>query len=217
MGRVPQLRATVGGGELLLRGLRRRDSQAWREVRSRNAAWLGPWEATVPPDSDEPIPTYGQMLARFRTETRANRMIPWAIVYQGRFVGQLTVASITWGSLRAASIGYWIDRRVAGRGVTPMAVAMAMDHCFGVLGLHRIEVVIRPENQASLRVVEKLGLRHEGARPAFLHIDGEWRDHEVFAIHADEAVGGVAARLRSNSRDTSSPESWQHGRSARNE
>jgi [ribosomal protein S5]-alanine N-acetyltransferase len=217
MGRVPRLRTTVPGGELVLRALRRRDAQAWREVRSRNAAWLGPWEATVPPDSDEPVPTFGQMLNRFRAETRADRMIPWAIVYNGSLVGQLTVAGITFGSLRAASMGYWIDRRVAGHGLTPMAVAMAMDYCFDVLHLHRIEVVIRPENLASLRVAQKLRLRHEGARPAFLHIDGEWRDHEVFAIHADEATDGIALRLTARTRDTSPSKSWQHGRSARNE
>ena len=197
--RVPELTVPAGGGVLALRVLRRRDASAWREVRARNAAWLGPWEATVPPESDEPVPTYPQMLAKFRAAARADQMLPWAMTFNGRFVGQLTVAGITFGSLRAASIGYWIDARVAGRGLTPTAVALAMDHCFGVVRLHRIEIVIRPENRASLRVVEKLGLRHEGSRPAFLHIDGAWRDHEVFALHAEEVPGGMLARLRAAS------------------
>jgi len=73
-----------------------------------------------------------------------------------------------------------------------MAVAMACDHCFHELRLHRIEIVIRPENAASLRVVEKLGFRREGARPRFLHIDGAWRDHEVFALYAEEAPASLA-------------------------
>jgi ribosomal-protein-alanine N-acetyltransferase len=110
-------------------------------------------------------------------------------------VGQLTVAGITLGSLRSATIGYWIDSQVAGRGLTTMAVAMACDHCFRALRLHRIEIVIRPENAASLRVVEKLGFRHEGFRPAYLHIDGAWRDHEVFALNADEAPPSMADAL----------------------
>ena len=50
-----------------------------------------------------------------------------------------------------------------------------------------------------MRVVEKLGLRHEGSRPAFLHIDGAWRDHEVFAVHSDEVPGGLLARWRAHS------------------
>ncbi len=195
MARVPELARRTSAGQLLLRELRRRDARQWREVRSRNAAWLGPWEATVPPGSGEQVPTFGQMVARFRSEARQGRTIAWAMELDGRLVGQLTLGGITLGSLRAATIGYWIDSRVAGRGLTPMAVAMATDHCFGTMGLHRIEVVIRPENAASLRVVQKLGFRYEGVRPAFLHIDGAWRDHEVYALHAEEAPSSLADSL----------------------
>jgi ribosomal-protein-alanine N-acetyltransferase len=135
------------------------------------------------------------MISRFRAEARAGRTMAWAMTLDGRLVGQLTVAGITLGSLRSATIGYWIDSQVAGRGLTTMAVAMACDHCFRALRLHRIEIVIRPENAASLRVVEKLGFRHEGFRPAYLHIDGAWRDHEVFALNADEAPPSMADAL----------------------
>lgn len=192
---VPILTRRTPAGELVLRELRRRDVRAWREVRARNVAWLSRWEATVPPGSGEEVPSYGQMVARFRAEARAGRTLAWAMVLDGRLVGQVTAAGITMGSLRGASIGYWIDSRVAGRGLTPMAVAMAVDHCFSALGLHRIEIVIRPENVASLRVVEKLGFRHEGSRPSFLHIDGDWRDHEVFALTADEVPEPLVERL----------------------
>lgn len=195
MARVPELARRTSAGQLLLRELRRRDARQWREVRSRNAAWLGPWEATVPPGSGEQVPTFGQMVARFRSEARQGRTIAWAMELDGRLVGQLTLGGITLGSLRAATIGYWIDSRVAGRGLTPMAVAMATDHCFRTMGLHRIEIVIRPENAASLRVVQKLGFRYEGVRPAFLHIDGAWRDHEVYALHAEEAPSSLADSL----------------------
>jgi ribosomal-protein-alanine N-acetyltransferase len=111
-----------------------------------------------------------------------------------RLVGQLTVSSITWGSLRSANIGYWVDETVAGRGITPTAVALAVDHCFRAAGMHRIEVCIRPENAASLRVVHKLGFRAEGLRRAYLHIDGDWRDHEAFALTAEEVPEGLLAR-----------------------
>ncbi len=192
MASLPVLTRWTPEGELQLRALRRRDARAWREVRARNAAWLSPWEATVPPESGEVVPSYGQMVARFRAEAREGRTLAWAMTLDGRLIGQVTVAGIALGSLRGASIGYWIDARVAGRGLTPLAVAMACDHCFATLRLHRIEIVIRPENTASLRVVGKLGFRHEGMRPSFLHIDGDWRDHEVFALVADEVRGSLA-------------------------
>jgi ribosomal-protein-alanine N-acetyltransferase len=60
--------------------------------------------------------------------------------------------------------------------------------------LHRIEIAIRPENEKSLRVVEKLGFRPEGLRPRYLHIDGDWRDHLVFALNAEELPGGMMRR-----------------------
>ena len=68
---------------------------------------------------------------------------------------------------------------------------MVIDHCFGPVGLHRIEIAIRPENAASLRVVEKLGLAQVGYAPRFLHIDGDWRDHRLFAITREEVPGGL--------------------------
>ena len=72
---------------------------------------------------------------------------------------------------------------------------MAIDHCFNSVGLHRIEVAIRPENTSSLRVVEKLGIKEIGYAPRFLHIDGDWRDHKLFAITREEVPMGLVRRL----------------------
>ena len=47
---------------------------------------------------------------------------------------------------------------------------------------------MRPENAASLRVVQKLHLRPEGMRRAAIHVDGAWRDHLVFALTAEEVA-----------------------------
>jgi ribosomal-protein-alanine N-acetyltransferase len=106
------------------------------------------------------------------------------------------VGGITWGSLCSAHVGYWIERRVAGRGIMPTALALGTDHCFRRIGLHRLEVNIRPENTASLRVVDKLGFRDEGIRRAYLHIDRAWRDHRTFALTAEEVPEGMLNRWR---------------------
>lgn len=184
-------------GSIGLRPIRLRDASAWREVRMRNAQWLRPWEATVPlTDRDVPH-TYGAMVRRLRTEAREGRALPFAVTYDGTFVGQVTVGGIARGSLMSGYIGYWVDQKYAGRGVIPTAVALATDHCFAAVGLHRIEINIRPENAASLRVVEKLGFRNEGLRLRYLHIDGDWRDHVTFALCAEEVPDGLLARWRS--------------------
>jgi len=109
-------------------------------------------------------------------------------------VGQLTVSSIVWGSAMMATLGYWVDQTRAGRGIAPTAVALVTDHCFLQLGLHRMEINIRPENGPSLRVVEKLGFRDEGYRPRYLHINGAWADHRSFALTSEEVPEGLLCR-----------------------
>jgi ribosomal-protein-alanine N-acetyltransferase len=128
-------------------------------------------------------------------------MLPWLVYYEEesnrskpRLAGQLTVSGIVGGSASWGQIGYWIDQRLAGRGIIPTAVALAVDYCFKVISLHRIEIAIRPENTKSLRVVAKLGFRPEGLRPRYLHIDGDWRDHLVFALNAEEVPEGLLQR-----------------------
>lgn len=149
----------------------------------------------MPPGSDRSRrPTFRQMVRYLRAEAAAGRMLPFVVLYDERLAGQVTVAGITWGSMCSAHIGYWVDEAVAGRGVTPTAVALAGDHCFFRLGIHRLEVCIRPENHASRRVVEKLGFREEGVRPRYLHIDGDWRDHRIYAITREEVPSGLLRR-----------------------
>ncbi len=183
----------LADGDVGLRPLRYRDAKRWRELREENAAWLDPWEATSP-DPRLPPMQYRQLVRAMSSEARAGRALPFTITYRGEMVGQLSVAGIGWGSLRSAHIGYWISRHVAGRGITPTAVALATDHCLFAMALHRVEVNIRPENVASLRVVEKLGFRDEGLRLRYLHIDGQWRDHRSFALTAEDLPQGLLAR-----------------------
>ena len=180
--RSPQLVS----GDITLRLHQRSDGKAWREVKAANDDWLRPWEGTSP-DGPKPPTTYGTMLRHLTAEYNAGRLYPFAIIYQGNYVGQLTLGNIIRGSLQGAYIGYWIDARVAGRGIMPTAVAMALDFGLGEAGLHRIEISIRPENAASLRVVEKLHLELEGTRKRYLHIAGDWRDHLIFVADIENS------------------------------
>ena len=188
------LRDDGPAGSVVLRPLRRSDAAAWTDVRLRNTAWLTPWDATTPEGHSTQPGTFASYVTALRRLARSGTTLPFGLEVDGELVGQLTVSSITYGSLCSASIGYWIAREAAGRGAVPTAVALAVDHCFSVLQLHRIEVNIRPENGPSLRVVEKLGLRDEGLRERYLHIQGRWCDHRTFALTAEEVPGGLLAR-----------------------
>lgn len=194
---APGWPATLTDGRVTLRPLRLRDAAAWSELRRRNTDWLKPWEATQPDGSAEfgdSTAVYAAMTRRLRKDARRGTALPFAILVDDRLAGQLNVAGLVRGSLLSAHIGYWVDRRVAGRGVTPTAVALATDHCFEVVGLHRLEINIRPENAASRRVVEKLGFREEGTRKRYLHIAGDWRDHLTYALVREDVPGGLLAR-----------------------
>jgi [ribosomal protein S5]-alanine N-acetyltransferase len=195
--------ATLADGPVTLRPLRLRDASAWSEVRRRNVEWLQPWEATQPGGPagfGDSTAVYTAMSRRLRKDARRGTALPFLIVVDGQLAGQLNVAGLVRGSLLSAHIGYWVDRRVAGRGVTPTAVALATDHCFDAVGLHRIEINIRPENQASRRVVEKLGFREEGTRKLYLHIAGDWRDHLTYALVREDVPGGLLARWHAEQR-----------------
>ena len=197
---------TLESGDLLLRPIRYRDKNEWTEVRSRNSEWLAPWEASNPAPGGA-LPNYRQMVASLNSQARQASALPFVITEripgfrEPRIVGQLTVSSIIWGSAMMATLGYWVDRDRAGKGIAPTAVAMATDQCFRHLGLHRMEINIRPENRASLRVVEKLGFRDEGYRERYLHINGQWADHRSFALTAEEVPEGLLSawlRTREN-------------------
>ena len=153
----------LASGRVGLRVIRGSDAGPLERLLRENREWLSPWEATHPsgrtitPGSVPMRPT----IRHTRRQLKAGTGIPFVITYEDSVVGQLSVAEVSGGALRSAQLGYWVSQHVAGRGITPVACALAVDYLFGMLGLHRVEVCLRPENAASLRVVEKLGLRYD--------------------------------------------------------
>jgi len=170
-----------------------KDAKRLEQLILQNREWLRPWEATNPegPNSFD-IKRQIRGLLRQMDEQIS---IPFVVELGGDLVGQLNVANILYGSVSSAVIGYWIAPEAAGKGVMTTAVALVSDYLLNIVGLHRIEIAIRPENSASLRIVEKLGFRFEGKRDRYIHINGAWRDHYVFAITQEEVQGGILNRF----------------------
>lgn len=185
-------------GVLVLRPLNRKDRAAWSRLRNINSEWLGRWEARDPhlSLSDTRTFSFRTYLRGLNRQSRLGEMLAFAIEFDGELAGQLTVSGIVYGSQRSCVVGYWVSKHMAGRGIAPAAVAMALDHCLDTMPLHRVEICIRPENSASLRVVEKLHLREEGLREKYIFVAGRWRDHRVFAVTREDVVGpgGMLAR-----------------------
>jgi [ribosomal protein S5]-alanine N-acetyltransferase len=100
----------------------------------------------------------------------------------GAIAGVATLNSIIRGRFQNASLAYAAFAPTAGQGYMSEGVALVLRHAFQDLLLHRLEANIQPGNQASLKLIRRLGFRREGYSPEMLFIDGAWRDHERWAI-----------------------------------
>ncbi|RBY95211.1 alanine acetyltransferase [Blastococcus sp. TF02-8] len=190
--------ARLSAGPVELHPLRRRDAAEWSRLRVANEGWLRPWEPTAaaPWATRHSPAAYRAMRRTIARRARAGTSLPFALRVDGRLAGQVTVDNIVRGALRTGSLGYWVDRAVAGRGVASLAVALVCDHAFGPVGLHRLQADIRPENGPSRRLVERLGFQREGLLRRYLDIDGGWRDHLAYALLAEDLPDGVLDRWR---------------------
>ncbi|KAB1660407.1 GNAT family N-acetyltransferase [Pseudoclavibacter chungangensis] len=199
---------TLTDAGVVVRGIRTRDARELESQLLANRQWLQPWEATNP-DGTGRWDVRGSIRSLLQ-QANDRTALPFVIEVDGRLVGQLTVSGMAYGALSSATLGYWVAQAAAGRGVATIATALATDHCLMQLGMHRMEICIRPENDRSLRVVQKLGFRYEGLRRRYIHIDGDWRDHFCFAVVREEVPFGVLARWRAGDADPSLAEVTAH-------
>lgn len=101
-------------------------------------------------------------------------------------VGVFNLSQIFRRSFCNAYLGYWATAWFAGTGRMTEGLGLVLDHAFGPLDLHRLEANIQPENEPSRRLVQRAGFRLEGFSPRYLKVDGEWRDHERWAITVED-------------------------------
>jgi len=100
--------------------------------------------------------------------------------------GVFTISQIVRGAFQNAYLGYYGHTEHAGKGYMRAALELVLDHAFGPLALHRIEANIQPGNAPSVALAVGAGFRLEGFSPRYLLIGGRWRDHERYAITAED-------------------------------
>lgn len=104
-------------------------------------------------------------------------------------VGVLNISQIVLGVFRSAYLGFYGSARYARQGLMTAALRQSVAYAFTEIGLHRLEANIQPENSASIALVRRAGFRREGFSPRYLQIGGVWRDHERWAVLADDGAG----------------------------
>ncbi|WP_276352408.1 GNAT family N-acetyltransferase [Cohnella caldifontis] len=154
----------------------------------RNREFLQPWEPLREPEYYT-LEAQRRLIA-FDSECmeQGSLLKLWISkrVSPGRFIGSVSLSNIVRGAFLSCHLGYRMDERETGKGYMTEAVKYAAEYAFRELGLHRIEANVMPRNEASRRVVRKLGFREEGLALRYLKINGKWEDHVHMVLLNDE-------------------------------
>jgi ribosomal-protein-alanine N-acetyltransferase len=171
--------APPGGHRVGLRVLERADRDEFLRLATESRELHRPW--TYPPERPD---QFEELYARSRRDDCVALLA--CLRDGGDIAGVLIISQIVRGAFQSAYLGYYARQRHAGRGYMREAMLQTVDHAFGRLALHRMEANIQPANQASIALARSAGFRLEGFSPRYLLIGGQWRDHERYAITADE-------------------------------
>ncbi len=178
--------ATRPGSRVELRDLVLSDREAFLEMVRESRDLHRPW--TYPPERAD---QFDDLVSRTVRDDFA--CLAAVLAADGDLVGIFTVSQIVRGYFQSAYLGYYANARHAGRGLMSESMQLVLDHAFGPLSLHRLEANIQPGNAPSIALARGAGFRLEGYSPRYLLIGGRWRDHERYAITADEHAQNRAA------------------------
>jgi ribosomal-protein-alanine N-acetyltransferase len=186
----PGTPAAITGSHVVLRAPVAADFDAWANLRHESRDFLRPWEPTWAPDelSKE---AFRRRLRRYAQAARDGTGHIFFIFDKKSvaLMGGCQISNIRQGVAQsAATLGYWMGQRYAGKGMMTDAVTSLTRYCIAKLGLHRIEAACLADNAASRRVLTKAGFVEEGVARRYLKINGQWRDHVLFAIIEDDLV-----------------------------
>ncbi len=179
----------IDGGNVFIRPPLEQDWAPWAELRNLSRDFLVPWEPTWPADSLTRN-AYRRRLRHYGDEWQSSIGYAFFIFSraEGALRGGITLSNVRRGVAQTGSLGYWVGAPFNGQGIMTDAIGCMMEYAFDRLHLHRLEAACLPRNEASKRVLQKSGFREEGFAPKYLKINGNWEDHLLFAVLADEVA-----------------------------
>lgn len=177
----------LNGRRVFLRTPLMADYAAWAALREQSRAFLTPWEPLWSHD-DLSRHAYRARMKRYGKDIVDDSAYPFFLfLSQGSTLcGGVTVSHVRRGVAQTATLGYWIGEPFGRRGYMTEAVGLVIAFAFGYLGLHRLEAACVPRNAASIALLRTCGFREEGYARRYLRINGEWQDHLLFAILAED-------------------------------
>lgn len=184
---------TSAGVDIFLRPPQIADYPMWAELRSASRDFLKPWEPSWASD-DLTRNAFRRRIRRYQQENRDGHAHALFIFRKEdeQLVGGLNLANIRRGVTQSANLGYWMGATYAGQGYMSAAVRSALPFAFKTVGLHRVEAACIPDNLRSINLLQRIGFQREGYAREYLCIDGQWRDHVLFAILNKDLEGQSA-------------------------
>jgi ribosomal-protein-alanine N-acetyltransferase len=161
-----------------MRLLAAEDRDEFVDAMARSREFHGTWISQPATAAD-----FDVLLSRAEEDTFVALVI--RLREDGRLAGVFNISEIVRRAFQSAYIGYGGVAGLEGRGYMTEGMGLVLDYAFGELGLHRLEANIQPANTASIALVRRCGFVREGFSEKYLKIDGDWRDHERWAIRAE--------------------------------
>jgi ribosomal-protein-alanine N-acetyltransferase len=186
----------IAGPDYVFRLPRNSDYKKWYRLRSESRAFLEKWEPSWEPDALTES-AFRNRVIRSGQEFASGIALPLLLFSRANddLLGGLTIGHIRRGASQSCMIGYWMGERHSGKGHMSAALQIAVRHIFDRLALHRIEAACIPENDRSIRLLEKAGFEREGYMREYLKIRGEWRDHLLYALVARKNSSHGAGKI----------------------
>lgn len=177
----------IRGDGIYLRYPRMADYVQWSKLRHESRTFLSPWEPSWATD-ELTRGAYRRRLKRYAKETRHDTAYAFFVfrTEDNALLGGCTLSNVRRGVTQCCALGYWVGERFARQGYMTKAVRALIPFIFRTLGLHRIEAACLPENEPSQNVLDKVGFRREGLAKRYLQINGDWQDHVLFALLAED-------------------------------
>jgi [ribosomal protein S5]-alanine N-acetyltransferase len=169
------------GDRIDLRQLHAQHKDAFLSMVASSRDFHRPW--TSPPTDER---GFQQLLVR--TESDDFRSLVGWRRDDNALVGVVNLSQIVRGYFHCCYCGFYGNAATAGQGLMRETLELTLRYVFLTEALHRIEANVQPDNARSLALLRRVGFRHEGFSPRYLQVNGQWHDHERFAMTIEDWI-----------------------------
>ena len=170
---------------VVLRAATPADYPAWSALREESRAHLTEWEEAWTPEQADAAAFKRRLRIYDRDRRRGGGLFLLAFrLHDNALVGGVTLSNIRYGASRSGLVGYWVGAAYARQGYGTAAVSALAAHAFEAIELNRLVAACQPGNIASQKLLDRCGFRREGLARDYLMINGQWRDHYIYALTA---------------------------------